>query len=1216
MLKKVSCNKNEKEMKKITLLFFILINYASFAQVAYEQKVVIDDSFGVSGPVDTAIADINNDGFDDVIVAGNSKVGWFKNNNGTGLFSNCNIVTNANSSYNNVAAGDIDGDNDIDVVFSFWGSNNTEYFFWCKNLDGQGNFGAPIAIVTAGSPYGNRIQIIDVDADSDLDILCCSGTFLTWFENTNGQGSLTGHIIAGSYTSSATSVTAFYAYNADFDARAEVAAIVNGMLSCYKINADGTITNLDSITSSAFSDTISATDINNDGFMDIVTSYNNGPTKKLQWFKNLTGAGTYGTAQNLVTLPTATMTNGFDKRALEIKDLNGDNKPDILHIDSNIDNVSWYKNMGNNTFTLQQVITTNVKNLRDVICLDANEDGYLDVLVASSGDDKLAWFKNTNGTGVFGTENVMTHSAYGPTKMDVGDIDNDGDLDLLSSSGNDNKIVWYKNTNNSFTDAQNVIAQNLVNTSSLVSASNAILGDIDNDGDLDVTAFTSFQNSNGSYNCSIVWFENTNGSGSFTQQHIVISNTEHILAIRLADIDNDNDKDIICGSGNNIISLYKNNGNGTFAAQSIFSTYTYNMGLLDMIVADFDNDNDPDVAVSCNGNEIAWYENSDGQGNLSTKHVIVATMHYAISIFAADLDGDNNKDLIFNNRFQNQVGYFKNNGAGVFGAAIIVPTPGLLHPSIAFAQDVDNDGDQDLFFDNETGSKLSYRLNDGLANFSSPYEAFSTVYNINYYRNIPNIIPADINADGKSDLVFAEVSLGKVSWLKNLGLYQNKIKGTVKLDADINGCTAADANVPNVLVTTQSGAATFATFSQPDGTYELIANQGNFNTSITSPIQNYSSNPVSQATNFAAVGQTDTVNFCLQPTQLTDDLQVKIYPLQQPRPGFNASYRIVVYNNGTNPLSGTVAFTYNNAKLNFISASQAIQSQTANSLVFAFANLIPFQSKNIDVTLQVKTIPNVSLGDLILFGAQLSDFANDVHPSDNQFALHQTIIGAYDPNDITVLEGNEVLIDNADEYLHYIIRFQNTGNSFASRVQVSNILDSKLDFNTLQLETTSHQGKVEITNGSHVNFVFDAIYLPGSSHNFNASQGFICYKIKPKSNVAVGDIVTGNANIYFDYNPAITTNTVQTQFVNALDVNDNFNLKNDLVLFPNPVKNWLNISTSATKYKVEVYSQIGQLLYEANDKSKIDFSSFTSGIYFVKIMDDNKNSVSKKIIKL
>jgi hypothetical protein len=1196
-------------MKKYILLLLIMIGGLATAQVAYEQKIVIDDSFGITAPNETAIADVNNDGFKDIIVAGNTKIGWFKNSNGSGNFSNCNLITNTNSSYHNVVAGDVDGDNDTDIVFSFWG-NNIQQFYWCRNLDGLGNFGPPILIISGGSYMNNKMQIIDVDADNDLDVLISTNNYFSFFENTNGTGSFTEHLIAGSHTSASTSISNFIAKNVDSEPRAEVVSVINGTLSCYKINPNFTVTLVDAITSNAFSDTYDIADIDNDGFQDIVTSYNNGNTKKLQWFRNLTGAGSFGIAQNMVNMPAnmSTNANGNDeKRAIEIVDFNNDNKLDIVHTDSNIANANWYKNMGNGVFVMQQLLTTTNQNIRDVKIMDANGDGFKDILLSIRGENKLAWYNNTTGTGVFGTENLIGHIAVTPNKVDAGDIDNDGDVDLVSSSG-DSKLAWYKNTNGGFTETQNVITQSLVN------ASNATLGDIDNDGDLDVMAFSWYQNS-GDFS-SIVWYENANGTGNFTQQHIVVSNTEQIQAIRLADIDNDGDKDVICGSTNNVISLYKNNGNGTFAAQTIFSTYTYGRYLLDMVTGDIDNDGDTDVVVSFNNNEIAWYENSNGQGNLSTKHVIVATMHYPISIFVADLDGDNNKDLIFNNRFQNQVGYFKNNGSGVFGIATLIPITGLLHPSIAFAQDVDNDGDQDLFFNNETGSRLSYLLNDGLANFSTPYDVYTSSYNINYYRNISNIVSADFNADGKLDFALAEVALNKVAWFKNLGLYQNKIIGTIKLDADINGCTATDANVPNVLVTTQTGTNTFATFSQSNGTYELIANQGDFNTTIASPIQNYDSNPVSQASSFTTIGQTDTVNFCLQPTQSIDDLQVKIYPLQQARPGFNSTYRIVVYNNGTNPLSGTVAFIYNNNKLNFISASQAVQSQTINSRVFSFDNLIPFQSKIVDITFQVQAIPNVTIGEVVSFGAQLSNVPNDVHAFDNQFVLNQTILGAYDPNDINVLEGSEVLIDNADEYLHYIIRFQNTGNSFASRVKVKNILDDKLDFNTIQLETTSHAGKVEITNGNNVDFIFDAIYLPGSSSNFNASQGFICYKIKPKNNVAVGDIITSEASIYFDYNPAISTNTAATQFVDLLAVNDNFDNNNDLILYPNPVKNILNINTRITSYKIEIYSRVGQLLYENKDQNTIDFNNYNTGIYFIKITDDQKNCISKKIIKL
>jgi len=60
------------------------------------------------------------------------------------------------------------------------------------------------------------------------------------------------------------------------------------------------------------------------------------------------------------------------------------------------------------------------------------------------------------------------------------------------------------------------------------------------------------------------------------------------------------------------------------------------------------------------------------------------------------------------------------------------------------------------------------------------------------------------------------------------------------------------------------------------------------------------------------------------------------------------------------------------------------------------------------------------------------------------------VIGAFDPNDINVLEGSEILYEEADNYLHYVIRFQNTGNAEAINVRVENLLDERLDWSSFQ----------------------------------------------------------------------------------------------------------------------------------------------------------------------
>lgn len=1193
-------------MKKSFFVIVLLLKYCLLiSQVGFQQNIVIDKSYGVSNPNETVIADVDNDGFLDIIVAGD-KISWFKNINGTGDYSTGKNVASANSSYKNIAAGDMDGDNDIDIVFSYWGYND-QIFAWCKNLDGQGNFGAPISITTSGYYDNNEIQIIDIDADADKDIVVSSGNFISWFENTNGTGTFTERMIAGSHSSSSTTVKKFFAKSIDNEPRAEVMAVVNGSLRCYRINTDYTTTIIDNVTGSPFTDTITAADIDNDGDEDIVISYNNGPTRILQCFKNTNGLGAFGTAQNMVTLPSnmsTTADGNNEKRAIEIIDLDHDNKLDIVQIDSNIANANWYKNMGNGVFTIQQLLTTTNQSLRDVKVVDANNDGHNDILITTMYDDKVSWYKNTTGNGTFAVEKKVYYIAESPNSIDYGDIDNDGDLDLLSSSSSDNKLAWYKNVDGlgTFSDRQKLITDNFV------FASNAMLGDMDNDGDLDAVGFSWYQNS-GNFS-TIAWFENSDGGGNFIQKHIIVSNTEQILKLNLVDVDNDNDLDVVCGSAYNVISLYRNNGNGTFASQSVLLTSS-NLSLLDMITADFDNDNDMDVAISCSNNEIAWYENVNGQGNFTTKHVIVASMYQPMSIFATDLDGDNDKDLVFCNRAQNQLGYFKNLGAGNFSSQILISIPGLIHPSICSTQDVDNDGDQDLFFDNETGSKLMCILNDGSGNFSNPFEVYATNYDTAYYQNIPSLCSADINADGKLDFVLAERNANnKIAWFKNLGEFKNKIKGNIKIDSDNNGCNTLDYNVSNALVSTQSGTNSFSTFSDMSGNYELLTGQGQFVTSMISPEQNYSASPASYVSNFNSTNNIEINDFCLEPNQLFNDLKIVVYPLTEARPGFNSKYKIVIKNVGTTVVNADVDFNYNNLKFNYINSNVALNAQSTNSLNYLINNLVPFQTKEIEITLQVKTIPNVTIGEVIQFTSSLNNVASDVNSIDNQFVLQQTIVGSYDPNDIQVLEGSQILISNSDEYLHYIIRFQNTGNSYAKRVIVSNVLSDKLDWNTMQLESYSHKNKVEITNGNNVNFIFDAIYLPSSTNDYNKSQGYISYKIKPKSNVVVGDVLSNNAEIYFDNNPAINTNTVNTEIVSMLAVDSQEYLENSIRIYPNPTNGLVKIDSKFDIKAIEVYNALGWLV-----SNSADLSNCTVGIYYIKVVTEN-GAVLRKLIKI
>lgn len=113
----------------------------------------------------------------------------------------------------------------------------------------------------------------------------------------------------------------------------------------------------------------------------------------------------------------------------------------------------------------------------------------------------------------------------------------------------------------------------------------------------------------------------------------------------------------------------------------------------------------------------------------------------------------------------------------------------------------------------------------------------------------------------------------------------------------------------------------------------------------------------------------------------------------------------------------------------------------------------------------------------------------------------------------------------------------------------------------------------------------------------------------------VGTTIPNTANIYFDFNPAIVTNTFTTEFVTTLLTN-NFAF-NDLKIYPNPINNILNIDNNEPIDKLEINNLLGQtiLIKIPNSlSSTLDSSNVATGVYFVKVfVGDNSQTV--KVIK-
>ena len=363
-----------------------------------------------------------------------------------------------------------------------------------------------------------------------------------------------------------------------------------------------------------------------------------------------------------------------------------------------------------------------------------------------------------------------------------------------------------------------------------------------------------------------------------------------------------------------------------------------------------------------------------------------------------------------------------------------------------------------------------------------------------------------------------------------------------------------------------------------------------------------------------------TYNFPITVTQSYNDLAVNIVPLNAPRPGFTYQERIVYTNFGNQTVaSGTVAFI-KDALVTITANSQTGTTPTANGFTYNFTNLLPFETRAFIVTMQVPNIPTVTLGNLLTNTANIAPISGDVVPSNNFSSCSQIIIGSYDPNDKMESHGEKILHSTftANDYLYYTIRFENTGTASAINVRVDDLLDSRLNENTIKMIGASHNYIMDRVD-NNLTWRFDNIQLPVSVANTNIGKGYITFQVKPRPGFAVGDIIPNTASIYFDFNPPIITNTFQTEFVAQLGVNEFEN--GDFIFYPNPVSDLVTISVknSGTIAAITVYDILGKLILiekptTAVSIQTLDLSSVSKGVYLLEVTSDNNLKVIKKLI--
>jgi len=445
----------------------------------------------------------------------------------------------------------------------------------------------------------------------------------------------------------------------------------------------------------------------------------------------------------------------------------------------------------------------------------------------------------------------------------------------------------------------------------------------------------------------------------------------------------------------------------------------------------------------------------------------------------------------------------------------------------------------------------------------------------------------------------------------------NVITGTVTYDYNNDGCGEEDITHFTKIVL-NDGIEDGASFTNQDGNYLFYTQAGSFtlNAQLENPSY-FTVTPTSSTVNFPLVdGSEEIVNFCITPNGIHPDLEVVIAPLMPARPGFSATYQLVYRNKGNQILSQEygLSFFYNQQLMSYVSATQTPDSQVEGALNWSYENLLPFESRSIIVTLLINAPTDtgnpVNIGDELVFTSVITPQAGDENVIDNTFIFNQVVIGAYDPNDITCVEGDLVSPDLIGEELHYVIRFENTGNFYAENVVVvMDIDEAKYDVSSLKVLNSSHDMRAQV-RGNKAEFIFSNIYLDSGGH------GNILLVMNSKHSLTNGDFVKSKADIYFDYNYPVITNEAETLF-QALNV-VNPVLDNIISIYPNPTNDVVNITVKDNSIikTIELFDIQGRLLQTQlvnNITSELNLSSRANGMYFIKITSDLGSKVEKLI---